>query len=113
MAQGLLMPTGNGQMRVTVEWELEIQAMILRRTLQMHTRKLTLLQKMSRLRLRLRDPEWRRYGRLLLVGKLAGVALLIAGVALLPDLIGWKTFAADPDLKGNDVVNPLNTVWVL
>jgi len=39
--------------------------------------------------------------------------VLIAGVALLPDLIGWKALAADPDLKGNDVVNPLNTVWTL
>src|SRR5262249_13783313 len=79
----------------------------------MGMRKLTLSQKMSRLRLRLRDPEWRRYGRLLLIGKFAGVALLSAGVALLPDLLGLQAFAADGDLKGNDIVNPINTVWTL
>jgi Amt family ammonium transporter len=79
----------------------------------MFERKLTLSQKFSRLRQRMRDPEWRRYGRLLLFGKLAGVALLVAGIALLPDLFGMKVFAADGDLKGNDIINPLNTVWTL
>jgi len=79
----------------------------------MHMKRLTLSQKIVRLRRRLSDREWRRYGGLLLIGKLAGVALLVAGVALLPDLIGWKALAADGDLKGNDIVNPLNTVWVL
>jgi ammonium transporter, Amt family len=76
-------------------------------------KKLTLTQKISRLRLRLHDPEWRRYGRLLLIGKLAGVCLIVGGVALLPELLGFRALAADADLKGNDVVNPLNTVWVL
>jgi Amt family ammonium transporter len=75
--------------------------------------KLTLSQKISRLSYRLRDPEWRRYGRLLLIGKLMAVGLLIVGVVLLPDLFGFNVFAADPDLKGNDIVNPLNTVWTL
>jgi Amt family ammonium transporter len=79
----------------------------------MFERKLTLAQKFSRLRQRMRDPEWRRYGRLLLFGKLAGVALLLAGIAVLPDLFGLKVFAADGDLKGNDIINPLNTVWTL
>lgn len=79
----------------------------------MHMKRLTLSQKILRLRRRLSDREWRRYGGLLLIGKLGGVALLVAGVALLPDLIGWKALAADGDLKGNDIVNPLNTVWVL
>jgi Amt family ammonium transporter len=27
--------------------------------------------------------------------------------------MGGHTFAADPDLKGNDIVNPINTVWTL
>jgi ammonium transporter, Amt family len=79
----------------------------------MFQRKLTMAQKFSRLRQRMRDPEWRRYGRLLLFGKLAGVALLVGGIALLPDLFGMKVFAADGDLKGNDIINPLNTVWTL
>src|SRR6185369_2945338 len=81
--------------------------------LRMFRRKLTMAQKFSRLRQRMRDPEWRRYGRLLLFGKLAGVALLVAGIALLPDLFGPKVFAADGDLKGNDIINPINTVWTL
>jgi Amt family ammonium transporter len=76
-------------------------------------KKLTLSQKVSRLRTRLNDREWRRYGSLLLVGKLLGVGLLIAGVAFLPDLLGLKVFAADAELKGNDIVNPINTVWTL
>src|SRR6267142_296091 len=79
----------------------------------MHMKKLTLSQKFSRLNTRLRDPEWRRYGRLLMVGKLLGVGLVFAGVIFLPDLVGLNVFAADGDLKGNDIVNPLNTVWTL
>jgi Amt family ammonium transporter len=35
------------------------------------------------------------------------------GIALLPDLFGAKVFAADGDLKGNDIINPINTVWTL
>jgi ammonium transporter, Amt family len=63
---------------------------------------------------RLRRPEWRHYGMLLLAGKLIGIALLISGTYFLnPDLLGFKVFAADPALKGNDIVNPINTVWTL
>jgi Amt family ammonium transporter len=76
--------------------------------------KLSLTQKVSRLRGRLRDPEWRRYGTILLSGKLAAIGLLLLVAILLnPDLIGFRTFAADPNLKGNDIVNPINTVWTL
>ena len=75
---------------------------------------LSLSQRISRLGVRLRDSEWRRYGGLLLLGKAAGVgALLLAATLMNPDLIGWKTHAADPVLKGNDIVNPINTVWTL
>ncbi len=78
-------------------------------------KRLSLSQKISRLQVRLHDNEWRRYGILLLTGKIVGVSLLLIGiVALFPDLLGLgKVFAADPDLKGNDIVNPLNTVWTL
>jgi len=70
--------------------------------------------KISRLRERLRNPEWRKYGKILLMGKITGVGLiLLAAVLMNPDLLGLRTFAADPVLKGNDIVNPLNTVWVL
>ena len=75
--------------------------------------RLTWSQKISRLGNRMRDPEWRRYGRLLLAGKLLGIGLVIGLLVLTPELIGWTTHAADVDLKGNDIVNPINTVWVL
>ncbi len=68
----------------------------------------------DRLVARLRDTEWRRYGALLFAGKLAGIAVLLAAFYFFnPDLFGHRVFAADPNLKGNDIVNPLNTVWVL
>ncbi|HSY38867.1 MAG TPA: hypothetical protein VLA79_05040, partial [Polyangia bacterium] len=38
--------------------------------------KLTWPQKYSRLRERLRDPQWLRYGKLLLAGKFLGLALV-------------------------------------
>jgi Amt family ammonium transporter len=70
--------------------------------------------KLARLRERMRDPQWRKYGGVVLVGKMAGLALV--GVAVYyfnPGLFGHKVFAADPSLKGNDIVNPINTVWTL
>src|SRR6204780_2621006 len=71
-------------------------------------------QKLSRLRTRLSDPEWRRYGVLLLSGKVTAIGLLLLAMAFLnPDLLGFRVFAADPQLKGNDIVNPINTVWTL
>ena len=71
-------------------------------------------RKISRLRARLRDPEWRQYGSLLLMGKLTGVGLLVlSAVFFNPGLLGLTTFAADPVLKGNDIVNPINTMWTL
>ena len=68
------------------------------------TEKLSLVGKLSRLRSRLRDPEWRRYGALLLTGKFTAIALLLlAAILLNPNLIGFRTFAADPNLRGNDM----------
>src|SRR5690348_2629461 len=76
--------------------------------------KLTFSQKLIRLRTRLRDPEWRRFGTLLLAGKLTALGLLVVAFAFTnPGLLGMRAFAADPVLKGNDIVNPINTVWVL
>jgi Amt family ammonium transporter len=70
--------------------------------------------KLARFRERFKDPNWRRFGVLLFAGKVAGLAVL-AGCAYLlnPDLFGFRVFAADPTIKANDVVNPLNTVWTL
>ena len=69
--------------------------------------------RIARLRARLRDPEWRRYGYLLIGGKMLGVATLLAVIALLSNVAGSPAHADDVVLKGNDVVNPLNTVWTL
>ena len=73
--------------------------------------------KIKRLSNRLRDPEWRRYGYLLLGGKALGIAILLTGIYYVSSLIGTHVTAADapppPVLKGNDIVNPLNTVWTL
>ena len=69
---------------------------------------------MTRLRHRLQSPEWRRYGMLLFGGKLAGIGLLVLVTYFLnPNLLGFRVFAADAVLKGNDIVNPINTVWTL
>jgi Amt family ammonium transporter len=63
----------------------------------------------------LQDKEWRQYGALLLTGKLVGVALLLAGIAVFNyGVMGGSVHAADaPEVKGADIVNPLNTVWTL
>jgi Amt family ammonium transporter len=73
----------------------------------------TRINKFARLRERLRDSEWRRFGYTLLVGKLAAIAILVTAFALFAALTGSAAHADDPVLKGNDIVNPLNTMWVL
>ncbi|HEY7336790.1 MAG TPA: ammonium transporter [Bryobacteraceae bacterium] len=84
------------------------------------TRRLSFAGKVRRLRERLRDAEWRRYGALLLTGKFLAVALLLlAGLLMRPDLMGLASHAqapaaaAAPALRGNDIVNPINTAWTL
>ncbi len=70
--------------------------------------------KLARLRSRLRDAEWRRYGYLLLAGRVLGIAVLLGSMYLIASLIGSGVHAEDaPVLKGNDIVNPINTVWTL
>src|SRR2546427_3740877 len=79
-------------------------------------KRLSLSGKIHRLRNRLRDPEWRRYGTLLFAGKLMGLALVLLGIMFVnPSLLGFGALAqaAEPALKGNDIVNPINTVWTL
>lgn len=63
---------------------------------------------------RLQDPEWRRYVYLLLIGKV--IALLILTLIAIPaitHLVGTPVLAADPVVKANDIVNPINTLWTL
>jgi Amt family ammonium transporter len=75
---------------------------------------MSLSQKIRRLRERLGDAEWRRYGGLLLIGKFTAIALLLLAATLLnPNLMGLSTYAADPQLTGNNIVNPVNTTWTL
>jgi Amt family ammonium transporter len=67
-----------------------------------------------RLRERMGNAEWRRYGALMLAGKMAGLALLLAGICWFdPGLMGRSVMAAETTVKAADVVNPLNTAWTL
>jgi Amt family ammonium transporter len=103
--------------------------------------KLTYSEKVSRLSVRLRDPNWRRYGAMLLAGNTLGVALLFGLITVGTPAVryawNWGTAVAHaqepapsgaatappaaaptpPDpykaIKGGDVINPLNTAWVL
>src|SRR5271155_2212049 len=76
-------------------------------------RRMSLSEKITRLGLRLRKPVWRRYGGTLLAGKMLGVGLALAIMATVTGLFFSHVYAADPDLKGNDIVNPVNTAWTL
>ncbi len=70
--------------------------------------------RLARLRQRMRDPKWRKYGAVVFAGKLVGLAAVAAIVYYFnPGLFGHRVFAADPSLRGNDIVNPVNTAWTL
>ncbi|HTB74967.1 MAG TPA: ammonium transporter [Polyangiaceae bacterium] len=89
--------------------------------------KLSLAKKFSRLSFRLRDPEWRRYGRSLLLGRLLGLAVLPVAILVFHSLLKIAVAYADTgdpaatpvlpadlvDMAKNPVINPLNTAWVL
>jgi ammonium transporter, Amt family len=75
--------------------------------------KLSFSQKFSRLKMRLRDSEWRRYGTTLLAGKAAGIGIVLLLITVITGLIGVKVLAAPPDVAAADIVNPINTVWTL
>jgi ammonium transporter, Amt family len=75
---------------------------------------LSYAQKLSRLATRLKDPEWRQYGRTLLLGKALGVASVLLVIGILSAAIFGKAFAAeDVVVKAADIVNPVNTMWTL
>ena len=72
------------------------------------------VNKLTRLRQRLRDREWRHYAYTFLGGKMTAIILLLfVAFPLISNFIGLPADAADPVLKGNDIVNPVNTVWTL
>jgi ammonium transporter, Amt family len=75
--------------------------------------RLTLAQKLSRLSVRLRDPEWRRYGKLLLAGKAMGVGMVLLIITVVSGVFFTHVLAADAEVKAADVVNPINTAWTL
>jgi len=82
---------------------------------------LSFAQKCSRLAHRMRDREWRRYGALLVTGKLMGVALVLAimaAVSIVPSLLSGTAHAqttapAAAAFDPTTVINPLNTLWVM
>jgi Amt family ammonium transporter len=72
------------------------------------------VNKLARLGQRLSDRQWRRYAYTLLAGKMAGILILLCvAFPLISTFTGLPADAADPVLKGNDIVNPINTVWTL
>jgi ammonium transporter, Amt family len=75
-------------------------------------KKLSLSQKFSRLAVRMRDPEWRRYAKLVFAGKAMGVALVLLIMAFVSGLFFAHVYA-DTEVKAADVVNPVNTAWTL
>jgi Amt family ammonium transporter len=80
----------------------------------MHSQRNQGVNKLARLKQRLRDREWRRYAYLLLLGKFASLLILVLiAFPLISQFAGAPADAADPIIKGNDVVNPINTVWTL
>src|SRR5256884_1131430 len=76
-------------------------------------KKLPLAEKFTRLKTRLGDPEWRRYGTLLFAGKAMGIGLVLLIITVISGLFLSHVLAADAEVKAADVVNPLNTVWTL
>ncbi len=98
-------------------------------------------EKLSRLALRMRDPEWRRYGMTLMAGKMLGLALLAAiiiAITVLPSLMSGTAHGQDAaatqstttsmpaaapampvmpadlsDMGKNPTINPINTAWTL
>ena len=70
-------------------------------------------RKVSVLVSRLRDPEWRRYGYLLLAGKALGIAVLFMAITAISGIFFSKVLAADAPVQAADIVNPVNTVWTL
>jgi len=91
-----------------------IQLLPTLRPLTARSRREPRLNKFNRLWQRLHDPEWQRYLYLLLLGKFVAIALLVGVlIPLASHLVGTPALADDPVLKGNDIVNPINTVWTL
>jgi Amt family ammonium transporter len=70
-------------------------------------------EKLARLAVRSRDPEWRRYGALVFAGKMAGVALVAVSALVVAHLRSGTVYADDVPIKPGDIVNAVNTAWTL
>ena len=75
--------------------------------------KLSYGQKFSRLAVRLKDREWRRYGLTLAAGKALGVAIVMLAITVITGLFFTSVLASDTPVQAADIVNPINTVWTL
>ncbi len=104
--------------------------------------RLSFSEKLSRLKVRLRDPKWRRYGATMLAGKMVGVTLtlfLMCLLAAVPGMFSSGARAADTmpstapadtqasaasqptsasttaaaTVSANDIISPINTVWTM
>ena len=83
-----------------------------------NTRSLAFLSMITTFRVRIKDPEARKYFRTYLAGKMVGLGIVLLGMWAIAWYFTTKAGAAmlhtaDPPLKADDVVNPLNTMWVL
>src|SRR6185437_13361488 len=76
-------------------------------------RKLSFSEKLSRLAVRLKDPEWRRYAGLLFGGKALGIAVLMLLITVISGVFFAHVYAADTEVKAAEIVNPVNTMWTL
>ena len=65
----------------------------------------------------MRDPESRKYFGAYLGGKMAGLGLVVFGMYALAWYFSTKAGAAmltqQVATKADDIINPINTVWVL
>ena len=64
-----------------------------------HEKRLSLAEKYSRLRARLRQPEWRRYGGTLLAGKVIGVGIVLLVMAVVTGLFFAHVYAQTTSRK--------------
>jgi Amt family ammonium transporter len=78
-----------------------------------HEGKLSYSEKVVRLRKRLKEPEWRRYAKLLFAGKAMGVVIVLLVITVASGMFFTVVRAADAEVKAADVVNPVNTAWTL
>lgn len=70
------------------------------------------INRIARLSERLRDQQWRRYGYTIFAGKIIGVVLVLAAMALLASFSGGNAGAADAKVTADSIINPINTLWV-